>query len=470
MCEVLQQLWSGFLRVVDVMLDTIETGSDFPTFQETLRSELDRLGSEATRIVMEQADKRLRERANERPGWVIAQRENEKSLLTSFGPVKYRRTNFKHKTLKCHKHLVDDQFGIVPHQKIDELLRAQLVGNAVNQSYRSSGRWSDESLWNVSGQTVMNSIRGMNTQIRPPKDLDKEKRVVPVLFIQADEDHVASQQQGGRWQPRLVTVHEGVRVNGKRRQLIRPTHLGGLYLRSTEQLWLEVWDFLDATYDLEQVSAILLSGDGASWIRYGCEVIPGAVFMLDRYHALQAVTKASGGDRDLQRRMWESLQNTDRKGLHAALQDALNASEKPSRIKAVKEVATYFRRQWDGVVAWRTYSDVWPGCSAEGQISHIYAARLSSRPIAWRQLGVDQMSRLRIMAANGKCVRAEYLDQKRKGLSPIKVTQEWIYQVRKSIRDQGRLEAAMRVNMPALEGHRTQLSRALRAISNTKGF
>src|SRR5690606_12393833 len=234
MGEVLQHLWSGFLRVVDAMLDTIESGTDFPEFQRVLRRELDRLGSEATRIVLEQADKRLRERANERPGWVIAQRENEKSLLTCFGPVRYRRTNFKHKTLKCHKHLVDEQFGIVPHQKIDDSLRAQLVNNAVTQSYRSSGSWSEEQLWSVSGQTVMNSIRSMDTQHPPPKDLGKEKRVVPVLFIQADEDHVANQEQGGRWQPRLVTIHEGVQGSEKRRQLINPTHIGGLYARSTE--------------------------------------------------------------------------------------------------------------------------------------------------------------------------------------------------------------------------------------------
>lgn len=469
MGEVLQHLWSGFLRVVDAMLDTIESGTDFPEFQRVLRRELDRLGSEATRIVLEQADKRLRERANERPGWVIAQRENEKSLLTCFGPVRYRRTNFKHKTLKCHKHLVDEQFGIVPHQKIDDSLRAQLVNNAVTQSYRSSGSWSEEQLWSVSGQTVMNSIRSMDTQHPPPKDLGKEKRVVPVLFIQADEDHVANQEQGGRWQPRLVTIHEGVQGSEKRRQLINPTHIGGLYARSTEQLWTKVWDYLDATYDLEQVSTILLSGDGASWIRYGCEVIPGAVFVLDRFHAEKAVVKACGGDRELQRRMWESLHNTDRQGLQAVIRDALRSAEKPSRIEAIKEVATYLRRQWDGIAAWRTYSGIWPGCSAEGQISHIYAARLSSRPLAWSRRGVDQMSRLRVMKANGKCVQAEYLKQKRNG-SRIKVTEAWIREVRKNIASQSRLEAAMEANMPALEGRRTQLTRALRALSKTKAF
>ena len=40
------------------------------------------------------------------------------------------------------------------------------------------------------------------------------------------------------------------------------------------------------------------------------------------------------------------------------------------------------------------------GCSAEGHVSHIYADRMSSRPLGWSREGVDKMARLRIYHAN----------------------------------------------------------------------
>lgn len=40
-------------------------------------------------------------------------------------------------------------------------------------------------------------------------------------------------------------------------------------------------------------------------------------------------------------------------------------------------------------------------CSAEGHISHIYADRMSSRPLGWSKTGADKMARLRVYQKNG---------------------------------------------------------------------
>src|SRR5690625_51605 len=185
------------------MLETSEHGASLEVLQQKLKKELDALGNEAIRLVIEQADKRLRDNRSERRGWVIAQRDNKKTLLTQFGSVSYRRTNFKHKALRSHRHLVDDQIGVRPHQKVDGSLQAELVERAVSHSYRVSGRWSENASWHVSGQTVMNAIREMDTSAAATQDLGSDKRTVRYIFIQADEDHVPNQDTGGRWEPRL---------------------------------------------------------------------------------------------------------------------------------------------------------------------------------------------------------------------------------------------------------------------------
>lgn len=37
------------------------------------------------------------------------------------------------------------------------------------------------------------------------------------------------------------------------------------------------------------------------------------------------------------------------------------------------------------------------GCSAEGQVSHIYSDRMSSRPMGWKTKNVHNMSKLRLL-------------------------------------------------------------------------
>ncbi|RDV79372.1 UPF0236 family transposase-like protein, partial [Ammonifex thiophilus] len=67
----------------------------------------------------------------------------------------------------------------------------------------------------------------------------KEKRRVKVLYVEADEDHVAG-QDGKKYLPRLVYIHEGKEEVGKGRfKLKRPYYLGGIY-PDTDELWLDV--------------------------------------------------------------------------------------------------------------------------------------------------------------------------------------------------------------------------------------
>jgi DNA-binding transcriptional MocR family regulator len=47
-------------------------------------------------------------------------------------------------------------------------------------------------------------------------------------------------------------------------------------------------------------------------------------------------------------------------------------------------------------------------CSAEGHVSHILSARLSSRPMGWSIIGADEMARMRTYKANGGSIKEYY--------------------------------------------------------------
>ena len=79
---------------------------------------------------MEWVDNELRENLSLRKGWVIVRRDRRRFF--SFGEVRYERTLFKNKKLKAHAHLADRLAGYKAHQRLDTLLEADLLEEAVD--------------------------------------------------------------------------------------------------------------------------------------------------------------------------------------------------------------------------------------------------------------------------------------------------------------------------------------------------
>ena len=125
--------------------------------------------------------------------------------------------SFRNKFTGEYRYLADDYVGFTQHIRMIPSLRAMLVESAVDMSYRQSGKWTMNEVWQVSGQTVMKAVReapsSQDERSRPEK-----QRAVKYSYIEADEDHIPNQDpKGARWQPRLVYVHDGVEGKGERR-------------------------------------------------------------------------------------------------------------------------------------------------------------------------------------------------------------------------------------------------------------
>ncbi|MDO6353488.1 UPF0236 family protein, partial [Caloramator sp. CAR-1] len=69
-----------------------------------------------------------------------------------------------------------------------------------------------------------------------------------------------------------------------------------------------------------------------------------------------------------------------------------------------KEARRYILNNWEGIVIYKEDEDV-IGCSAEGHISHVLSARLSSRPLGWSKEGLKIMAKLRVFSRNGGNLR-----------------------------------------------------------------
>ena len=98
--------------------------------------------------------------------------------------------------------------------------------------------------------------------------------------------------------PKLVYVHEGIdyeRSDKTRTRLKNIRYFGGIY-KESEDLWLEVANYIDSKYNLDAIETIYLSGDGASWIQLTA-MDPKEQICSDNYHLKKYILLRSHYDK-----------------------------------------------------------------------------------------------------------------------------------------------------------------------------
>ena len=361
----------------------------------------------------ESYDELLRKRKDLRPEWYVVRRD-ENTLLTSLGSVRYHKTLFKNKVTGEYEYLLDRIMGLEKHARLTEDAEAQLLKEAVQTSYRRGGESASISGDAVSKETVMNKIHALHF---PKAEPQKEKKTLKYLYIDADEDHVSLQyinEKGDIKKPRtntimpkLIYVYEGITNENGRNELINKRHFGGVYEggKEIEQLWKEVWDYIEASYDINAIKKVYINGDGAAWIKSGQKVIPKGKFVLDRFHMhkyiIGATSHLKDSVEDARSELYRAVYKKQKKDAEKVFEKILGVTEGEGKQKTVEAAKTYILENWAGIMQWVKDKNKEIECSAEGHVSHILADRMSSRPLGWSKTGADKMSRLRIYERNG---------------------------------------------------------------------
>lgn len=431
---------------------------DISEFLIEIKKTLDQTGTILAREALEMLDSLVKSDSRRKQNWHVHEKAVPNTLATIFGEVHYQRTYYKHKTKKEYRHLSDELVGIDSYDKMDVSLKARLIEEAIDTPYGRSGRKAAETL-EISSQSVMNAIRELGPVKSSEAMILRAKETPKILYIEADEDHVAL-QAGGCAEPKLVYVHEGRKQIGKERwQLQNPRYFGGMY-KESEELWNEVANYIDEAYDYDSIEKIYLSGDGASWIKAGAGIVNKSVFVLDRYHLNKAIKVAGAHIENAEREIWRAIKREDREYLKVVFETILDATGTETKAEAVKEAKTYIMNHWRNIK--HHYSKDYSGCSAEGHISHIYSDRLSSRPLGWSRDGVDQMARLRVFAANGGNLFDLALRKKQERIRETRTIELDLKVCRKKMK---KASGETIDNLPALNsGKRTQLALTLRGI------
>lgn len=358
-------------------------------------------------------DERLKKDRIRKEKWEIV-RTDETSLLTSIGTIRYHKTYYRDEETGEYCYLLDKAMGLHAHERMTEDAEAELLKEAVASSYRKGGECASITDETVSKETVMHKIHRLEF---PKVEAQTERKQVRYLYIDADEDHVSLQYINEKGDikkprtntimPRLVYIYEGVDRENKRHELLTLKHFGGVYedAKGVEILWKEVGEYIEESYDTDYLEKVYINGDGAGWIKSGAVHIEKGKFVLDRFHMHKYIIKATShlmdSADDARSEIYRAIRRKEKHTAETVFNHILEITDSEAKRKTVQASKDYILGNWTGIMRWIRDKNENIECSAEGHVSHVLSARMSSRPLGWSKVGADKMSRLRIYEANG---------------------------------------------------------------------
>lgn len=366
---------------------------------------------------LENLDETIRQSAERKENW-HALRKEEKTLGTSLGEVKFRRTLYRSKgEEKEHSYLLDEIIGLESHQRFTEDAVASMLEEAAATSYEKSGNDSCMDI-KISRETVKEYVHSL----RFPKDnYTGPKKKVDYLYIDADEDHVSLQFRDHKGDlthtngfknntsiQKIVYVYEGKKEVGSkhspRRELINVHYFCGAYTGTqNDSLWKEVYEYIDRHYEISSLKALYLNADGGSWISGGAKCLGNYVTVLDQFHLEKYLTRLTSGLGEKMQTIKDGLRTFLREGdceQFQALVKGIREETPKNSVARIDEAEKYLLNNWEAARIRLEKNAYVLGCSAEGHVSHTLSSRMSSRPMGWSIVGADKMAHLRAYVFN----------------------------------------------------------------------
>lgn len=386
-------------------LENSINANEISMFSRDLRKVFDEAGRKTLVGILETVDTILFE--NVRRKFEYETKDlRKRTLMTDYGNIEYIRRYYKNKQTKEYVYLVDEKMGIEKNERIAKDVQSKIIEFAHDLSYCKTGK---QVVGNeiISPTTVMYKVRQEELKV----ETKEEKKQIKRLYIEADEDHVS--ERGNKiGMPKLIYVHEGNYTKGKR-NMLKNVHYIGCLGKNSEELWLEVAEYIDKKYDVGSIEKVYIGGDGAGWIKEGLNWIEKSEFVLDRFHLLKYINQATVEFPEYRSKIWYNINIFDPISVENIFKELIEKTLNEKRKEKVIESYKYIKKQWKGIEIYETDKKYLRGCSAEGHISHVYSDRMSSRPRTWCDDGIDKMSRLRVFVSNGGKIYEELIKRKK---------------------------------------------------------
>jgi len=133
--QALEIITKEYFENLETLVNNHENISDFILNTDKM---LKSIGTMLVKNTLEEVDQCVKCSKERKKNWNVERSKDEKTLSTIFGDVIYTRTYYKNKETGEYAYLSDEAMGIMAHERMDDLLRAELVDKAANLSYEKT--------------------------------------------------------------------------------------------------------------------------------------------------------------------------------------------------------------------------------------------------------------------------------------------------------------------------------------------
>ena len=411
--SVVEQLIRSTVSQISLSAEkAIQERRTFSNIVSDTKEHVNDLACKLLEVIFEAVEQSF-DRVRDRHQIVIRNRNKYRNLLTELGTVRLRHTLYFEKATQRYFFAADELLQIEKYSRIENNMQAKLVSDATITSFGKASALAGNT---VSRQTVHNLVNKLNVIEAETAKTDWNAKDI---YIEADEDHIHL-NDGNPAEMKLVYVHEGRENTKERSKLKNPRYFVSID-SDADQIWNDVADYILTNYSAYK-SNVHLSGDGAPWIKQGIRIMPHVQYHLDKFHLQKAVMNITSGRKPLQVRLRRNVYNGNLQGVKELVREICAGETVSSRRREIVRSALYVQGNMP-------YISRETCCSAEGHVSHVLSARLSSRPMAWSKDGAERMAKLRAFMFN----QGDFRQLMQRGKYPIKNQFEFLPQQKRQL-------------------------------------
>ncbi|MDN5323825.1 MAG: hypothetical protein PWQ67_2279 [Clostridia bacterium] len=367
----------------------------FNGLQELFREMLVKLLQELDKFLMENRDKKRYELKDLR----------ECNLESMFGIIKFKRRYYYDKEVGDYTFLLDEFLEFKGNRPISPFLEEIAVSWAVKgPSYRDARDRLEEILGHrvLSHETIRQRVLGLAEKIQKEAwcELPTEKKQRQVIFIEVDGLNCHLQREKkSKTEAKIGVVHDGWKKrhpSSKEYNLVDKRYWCSQ--GDGETFWEEFSRLIYNIYEVNDDTAVVISGDGAKWIKEGCSYFPKAIYVYDRFHLKKWLREALNHQPKHLKKALEASDNYNVGSLLGEVALAEKATENKEDKKKIQKLRHFLLENQDALRDYREIlreqgfdtTGMRPMGAAESNMDK-FAKRTKKQGYSWSRSGLSAM-------------------------------------------------------------------------------
>jgi len=335
---------------------------------------------------------------------------HERSLMTIFGEITFKRTFYSDKDNQGSFCYLDSFLGLHKYDYFDPYIKALVIDYSTKYSFQKTGSLISEMIGNrieLSKDCLLSRqiVRSIIIKSVVPVPKCEQINDVETLYIMADEKFIHTQRNNKQdVMIKSMVVFDNTTRNGQRTKLINKR----IFSKRGDLITDSVLDYIYKSYDTDKIKKVYYMGDGASWIKnitnsFKFTTKTEVIFGLDKFHFKLAIHHICQ-DELLKYNVTSYILNNKKKAFKEVCKNLIMSY--PSRQNTIIDKQNYIINNWQYIL--NSYNNNLR-CCMESNISHNIADLFTARPKAYSLSMLDKLMEHRMLYKNNYNLKELYL-------------------------------------------------------------